>query len=96
VVYENIGGSVGSLEMDYVQVVFAIPMEGWVFPIELSPTSSGPVGPGGKIEVTHAKIATDGDSSFVCNFCGLQGTLTVSWANGEQQLFQDFDLGCFF
>lgn len=95
--YENGGAGTGSLTLDRADVVFTTAFEGWVFPIELSPTSSGPVPAGSSIEVEHVKGSTSGDASFVCSLCGMPGSATLYWSTPEGEEITDteaFDLGC--
>ncbi|NUP12514.1 MAG: hypothetical protein HOW73_41240 [Polyangiaceae bacterium] len=93
--YRNDGTKPASLDIVSADIVFANPMEGWVFPISLSPTSSGAVGGGSTISLEHAKVATPGDSSFVCSLCGQSGTFSVDWSDGTSDSV-DFQLSCGF
>ena len=97
--YTNQGDAAGSLEVASAQVVISNPMEGWVFPIDLSPTSSGTVPAGSSVDIEHAKIATAGDSSFICALCGLDASVTVRWLKGDGGEVSDAfstPLGCAF
>ncbi len=78
--YENLGDAAGSATIERADLVFASASESWVFPIELEPKSSGTIGPGESLTVIHAKVATPGDASFVCQLCGLEGSIQVQLA----------------
>ena len=77
--YRNVGGSPGSATIDRADILFANPMEGWAFPLELDPKSSGTIGPGETLRVVHAKVATPGDASFVCQLCGIEGSIQIEF-----------------
>jgi hypothetical protein len=96
--YENKGTGPGSLELTGADLVFSNPMEGWVFPLALSPTSSGVVPAGQTVSVEHVEGDTLGDSSFVCSLCGLEGSLSLRFASGAEEVpvFAPVTLGCVF
>ncbi|MBK8939711.1 MAG: hypothetical protein IPM79_19340 [Polyangiaceae bacterium] len=81
--YTNLGSTAGALELERAEVLFASQVEAWVFPIALSPTSSGVIAGGTSAQLEHTKVATDGDSSFVCSLCGLPGTVSITWRAGN-------------
>ena len=81
--YRNVGGSPGSATIDRADILFANPMEGWAFPLELDPKSSGTIGPGETVAVIHAKVATPGDASFVCSLCSFEGSVQISFAEPD-------------
>jgi hypothetical protein len=96
--YESKGTGPGSLELTSADLVFSNPMEGWVFPLALSPTSSGVVPAGQTVSVEHVEGDTLGDSSFVCSLCGLAGSLSLRFASGAEEVpvFAPVTLGCVF
>jgi hypothetical protein len=97
VAYENFGDEPASLDDLSASLVFATKVEGWVFPMTMQPLSSGPVPADDLVEVLHTKIATEGDSSFVCTFCGVEGTLSLRWigsSGGEVSLDEPVVLAC--
>lgn len=77
--YENLGTTPGSLELVRADLLFASDVEAWVFPLTLSPTASGTIGPGAVLQVELSEGETPGDASFVCSLCGLPASLTVTW-----------------
>ena len=91
--YENLGGGTGQLVLERAQVTFATDFEGWSFAIAIDPTSSGPVSAGSPVTTTHFKVATPGDSSFLCDLCFLHGTLTLEF-QGDVQAQSGFSLNC--
>lgn len=97
VAYDNTGSTAGSLELAQADIIFASAAEAWVFPISLAPTSSGVVAGFGDATVFHEKGSTDGDSSFVCQLCGMEGTASLRFIaeDGlETTTMQEFTLGC--
>lgn len=96
--YANQGSAAGSLEIADAQILIANPMEGWAFPLELSPTSSGTIAAGAVVDVEHAKVATPGDASFICSLCGLDASVTVRWLKDGGEVSDVFatPLGCAF
>ena len=95
---QSFGSSI-SATVSQVNVSFVNANEGWVFPIALTPSGSGDVGPGGVVTLEHAKAATDGDSSFVCQLCGQEGTVTVDWTTSQGASLQSsrtFEFSCAF
>jgi hypothetical protein len=95
--YRNVGGQPGSLDGLRATMTFATEVEGWVFPLQLDPTTSGVVDAGETMGVQHVKVATEGDSSFICQLCSMPGTITMSWvdaAGGEVTAYADFQLAC--
>jgi hypothetical protein len=97
--YDNQGTAEGSLELLQAAVIFSNPMEGWVFGIELEPGSSGTVEAGSSTLVEHAKVESPGDSSFVCQLCGQEGSLELRYGDGlgnEVTTYAPFELGCAF
>lgn len=97
--YENTGSVAGSLTLTQSSVVFANPMEAWLYTIELSPTTSGTLAAGEVASVEHSKVGVLGDSSFLCQLCGQTGTVELRFddGSGNQQIeAQNFELGCAF
>lgn len=94
--YENIGGGTGQIGIGSVQLLFANDFEGWSFSIDVTPRSSGPVTAGSPIVVTHEKVPTAGDNSFLCSLCGTPGSLVVRYDDGEAEARSDFALSCAF
>lgn len=95
--YENSGTGPGSMNITSAEAAFVNPMEGWVFPLNLNPTTSGTIDPGTNHASQHDKVATAGDSSFVCNLCGQQGTLNLRFIDDqglESQASSTFTLVC--
>jgi hypothetical protein len=95
--YENGGIGAGSMNITSADVTFANAMEGWVFAINLNPTTSGTIDAGTQHATQHDKVATAGDASFVCNFCGLQGDLNLRFLDDqgdESQAGSAFTLLC--
>lgn len=82
--YDNVGFGDGSLDITSAQIGFANPMEGWVFPISLEPTSSGFVQAGLSSVVTHKESNPMDDAAFICNLCSQMATLTLTYDNGTQ------------
>ena len=97
--YENNGSGPGSMNITSAQITFANPMEGWVFPLNFNPTTSGTIDPGTTHATQHQKVATAGDSAFVCNLCDQQGTIDLRFLDDqgqESQASSAFTLGCAF
>jgi hypothetical protein len=97
--YDNAAGAPQGLTLTQANVIFTTPMEGWVFPITLSPTVSGDVPPHASATVVHEKVATVGDSSSVCQLCGMSGQVTLDFVDtsgNSVQATAPFDLGCAF
>ncbi|MBL9025473.1 MAG: hypothetical protein JNL21_24975 [Myxococcales bacterium] len=96
--YTNQGNAAGSLVIADAQILIANPMEGWAFPLELSPTSSGTIAAGAVVDVEHAKVTTPGDASFICSLCGLDASVTVRWLKDGGEVSDVFavPLGCAF
>lgn len=95
--YRNNGARAGSLDALRADAIFANDVEGWVFPLALEPTSSGPVEPGAVVDLEHLKVETPGDSSFVCSFCGAEGVVVLHWidAAGDEVVSDaPFTLAC--
>lgn len=95
--YQNDGSGPGSMNITSAEVAFVNPMEGWVFPINLNPTTSGTIDPGTNHASQHDKVTTDGDASFVCNFCGQEGNVNLRFLDDqgvESQASSAFTLGC--
>lgn len=97
VAYYNAGSASGSLDGLRGTLTFATQVEGWVFPLSFDPSSSPVLSPGDEVEVEHLKVATDGDSSFVCQLCSMPATLALTWVDdvgSEVTAFADFRLAC--
>jgi hypothetical protein len=92
--YENTGTVPGAMTLTRADLLFTSAQEGWVFPLELDPTTSGAVEGGQTLEVEHLKVATPGDSSFVCQLCGTTGSVALYFERGEQTASAMFDFGC--
>lgn len=95
--YENSGTGPGSMNITSAEISVVSPVEGWVFPINLNPTTSGTIDPGTNHASQHDKVATAGDSSFVCQLCGQQGSLNLRFLDDqglESQASSTFTLGC--
>lgn len=96
--YENEGTGPGSMNIVSAEVTWVTPMEGWVFPLNFNPTTSGTIDPGTTHASQHDKVATAGDSSFVCSLCGQEGTLNLRFIDDqglESQASSSFALACF-
>jgi len=97
--YENAGSTPGSAELFNASIYVSTSTEGWVFPLEMSPTSSGVIAPSGGATVEHVKVSTPGDSSFLCSLCGMEATLVMNWEQNDQTDVADskaFIVGCAF
>ena len=97
--YPNAGTIPGHLDVKTASLLFANPMEAWSFPLAFDPVSSGQVGAGDSLVVEHTKIPNVGDSSFICQLCGMPGTLTMSFDRGDGEgptATFPFDLDCAF
>lgn len=95
--YDNQGTGNGNMNIVQSELSFVNAMEGWVFPIQLSPTASGSVAPSSILASEHVKVATQGDSSFICQLCGQSGQLSLRFVDDqglEASATQPFDLGC--
>jgi hypothetical protein len=95
--YDNTGSGPGSLDLVNAQIYVSTPREGWVFPIELSPSTSGVVQGGSSAQVDHQKVTTPGDSSFICSLCGFEATLVVNLEQDDGTDVADsaaFFIGC--
>ncbi len=95
--YQNDGSGPGSMNITSAEIAFVNPMEGWVFSINLNPTTSGTIDPGTNHASQHDKVATDGNASFVCNFCGFEGNVNLRFLDDqglESQAGSAFTLVC--
>lgn len=95
--YENSGTAPGSMNIVSAELAFVNAMEGWVFPLNFNPTTSGTIDPGTTHASQHDKVATAGDSSFVCSLCGQQGTVNLRFIDDQgldSQASSAFTLGC--
>jgi len=95
--YDNQGTGNGNMNIVAAELVFVNAMEGWVFPIQLSPTASGSVAPSSTQTSEHLKVATPGDSSFICQLCGQSGQLSLRFVDDqglEAGATEFFDFGC--
>ncbi len=97
--YDNAASAPQGLTLTQAQVIFTSSVEGWVFPIQLSPTASGDVPGHGSATVEHQKVATVGDASSICQLCGMTGTVALDFVDASGSPVQasaPFDFGCAF
>jgi hypothetical protein len=95
--YANEHGEAGALEVVRSEVVFASALEGWVFPVELTPSKSVVTGAHAKQRVTHARTGRSGGAAMLCSLCGQTGKLSMTWRapdGAEQSGVRDFTLEC--
>ena len=99
VTYINTSEEARSLELLGASLIFSTDVEAWVFFIEFTPTSSGPVPANGETTVIHEKTSMQEDSSFICSLCDLPMTVQLTFRTeqgGDIIVTENTKLDCSF
>jgi len=89
VTYDNAGDMPGTLTISSATLTLIGQAGNLSFSFSLDPHDSGSVGAFGSVGVPHTKVDGSGSGGQPCDFCGAQGTLSITWVDDMGGSAQD-------